>query len=163
VLGYPATRDIELALERGEVQCIAATFEILRRDPSQAWLKNGFIHVLVQGGPRRHPLLPEVPTIYELMDRHKTGDDIKRVAGVLLSHGDFGRPMLAPPGMPADRLQILREAYRRTVTSPEFIAEAEKREWVVEYTSGEELEALAKKTVGQPREVVERLKKMAAE
>jgi tripartite-type tricarboxylate transporter receptor subunit TctC len=163
VLGYPGTREIELAAERGEVHCLAATMESLKRDPSRTWLKNGLIRVLVQGGAQRHPIVPEVPTIYELMEQHKTPADLRRLAAVLLSPGDFGRPLLGPPGIPGDRLKILRDGYRKTVTSEEFLAEAKKRDWDVIHTSGEDLAALAKKVIAQPPEVVERLKKILGE
>lgn len=163
VLGYPGTREIELAAERGEVHCLAATMETLKRDPSRAWLKNGLVGVLVQGGSRRHPILPNVPTIYELMEQHKTPADLKRLAAVLLSPGDFGRPLVGPPGIPGNRIKILRDAYRKTVMSEEFLAEARKRDWDVAYTSGEDLAALAKKVIAQPPEIVERLKKILGE
>jgi tripartite-type tricarboxylate transporter receptor subunit TctC len=163
VLGYPGTREIELAAERGEVHCLAATMETLKRDPSRAWLKNGLVRALVQGGSRRHPILPNVPTIYELMEQHKTPADLKRLAAVLLSPGDFGRPLVGPPGIPGNRIKILRDGYRKTVMSEEFLAEAGKRDWDVAYTSGEDLAALAKKVIAQPPEIAERLKKILGE
>jgi tripartite-type tricarboxylate transporter receptor subunit TctC len=163
VLGYPGTREIELAAEKGEVHCIGATMEIIKREPSRTWLKKGLIRILVQGGSRRDPMLPNVPTIYELMEQHKTPADLRRFATVLLSPGDFGRPMVGPPGLPGNLVKILREGYRKTVTSEEFLSDARKRDSDVEYTSGEDLEALAKKVIAQPPEVVERLKKILGE
>lgn len=163
VLGYPGTREIELAAERGEVHCIGATLEIIRREPSRGWLNQGLIRILVQGGSKRNPTLPNVPTIYELMDQHKTPADLKRFATVLLSPGDFGRPMVAPPGMSAGLIKILRDGYRKTLASDEFISEARKRESEVDYTGGEDLEALARKVIAQPAEIVERLKKILGE
>jgi tripartite-type tricarboxylate transporter receptor subunit TctC len=163
VLGYPGTREIELAAERGEIHCLAATMETLKRNPSRTWLKKGLVRVLVQGGSRRHPILPNVPTIYELMEQHKTPADLKRLAAVLLSPGDFGRPLVGPPGIPGNRIKILRDGYRKTVMSEQFLTEAGKRDWDVAYTSGEDLAALAKKVIAQPPEIVERLKKILGE
>lgn len=158
VLGYPGNRDVEVAIERGEVHCYAITKEAFLREPGRGWLKNGFIRALVQGGQERDPMFADVPTVYELMDKNKTAEPIRRFATVLLSPGALGRPLLAPPGLPADRLKLLREAYARMVKDPQFLADAKKREWEVEYIRGEDLEAMAKKSVVQPPDTVERLK-----
>ena len=72
----------------------------------------------------------------------------------------IGRPIIAPPNMPADRLKVLRDAYARMTSDADFLAEAKKRDWEVEYISGQELEAMAKKAIVQSPETVERLKKL---
>lgn len=160
VLGYPGNRDVEIAIERGEVQCYAITKEAFLREPGRSWLKKGFVRVLVQGGQERDGLFPHTPTIYELMDKHKTPDALKRFATVLLSPGAIGRPLITPPNIPADRLQTLRTAYAKMINDPDFLGEAKKRDWDVEYISGQELEATAKAVVVQSPETIERLKKI---
>ena len=160
VLGYPGNRDVEIAIERGEVQCYAITKEAFLREPGRSWLKKGFVRALVQGGQKRDPLFPDTPTIYELMDTHKTPDTLKRFAGVLLSPGAIGRPLITPPNLPGDRLKILRDAYARMINDPDFLADAKKRDWDVEYISGQDLEATAKTAVVQSQETIERLKKI---
>ena len=97
------------------------------------------------------------------MDKHRTADPIKRFAAVLLSPGAIGRPMIAPPNLPAERLKPLRDAYARMLSDPDFLADAKKRDWDIEYISGQDLEAMAKKAVVQPPEVVERLKRILAQ
>ena len=163
VAGYPGTRDIEVAMERGEVHCYGQTKEILTRDPSKGWLKRGFIRVLVQGGSSRDAGMAEVPTIYELMEKYRTPEEFKRVAPVLLSPGASGRPMIAPPALPAERVKHLRDAYQKTLGDPDFLDAAKKRGWEVERITGEELEAIARKAVSQPPDTVERLKKIMGE
>jgi tripartite-type tricarboxylate transporter receptor subunit TctC len=163
VLGYPGNRDVEVAIERGEVHCYAITKEAFLREPGRSWLKKGFVRVLVQGGQKRDALFPESPTIYELMDKHKTPDATKRFATVLLSPGAIGRPIITPPNMPADRLKTLRDAYAKMISDADFLAEAKKRDWEVEYISGQDLEAMAKKAIVQPPETVERLKKLLSQ
>ena len=69
VLGYPGNRDVEVAIERGEVQCYAITKEAFLREPGRSWLKKGFVRALVQGGQKRDPLFPDTPTLYELMEK----------------------------------------------------------------------------------------------
>lgn len=160
VLGYPGTRDIEVALERGELQCYGITQEAFLREPGRSWMKKGFLRILVQGGQKRDPSYGDVPTIYELMDKHKTPEAIKRVATVLLAAGAIGRPLIAPPNLPADRLKLLRDAYARMIADADFLADAKKRDWEVKYISGQDLEAMAKEAVVQPPDTVERLKKI---
>jgi tripartite-type tricarboxylate transporter receptor subunit TctC len=160
VLGYPGTRDVEVALERGEVQCYAVTKEIFAREPGRGWLKKGFLRVLVQGGLKRDPALGDVPTIYELMEKQRTPEEIRRLAVVLLSPGLSGRPLIAPPDLPAPRLKALRDAYARMLSDPDFLADARKRDWEVERVSGEELETMARRALSQPPATVERLKKI---
>jgi tripartite-type tricarboxylate transporter receptor subunit TctC len=160
VLGYPGNRDVELAIERGEAQCYAITKEAFLREPGRSWLKKGFVRVLVQGGQKRDALFPDAPTIYELMEKHKTADSLKRFATVLLSPGAIGRPLIAPPNLPADRLKILRDGYAKMIKDADFLEEAKKREWDVEYISGQDLEATAKSSVVQSPETIERLKKI---
>ena len=97
------------------------------------------------------------------MDKHKTPDALKRFASVLLSPGVIGRPLITPPNLPADRLKILRDAYAKMIADPDFLADAKKRDWDVEYINGQDLEAMAKKAVVQSPETIERLKKILAE
>ena len=163
VLGYPGNRDVEVAIERGEVHCYAITKEAFLRDPGRSWLKKGFVRALVQGAQKRDPLFPDTPTIYELMDKHKTPEELKRFASVLLSPGAIGRPLMTPPNMPAERLKTLRDAYAKMIGDREFLADAKKREWDVEYLNGEDLEAMAKKAVNQAPETIARLNKILAE
>jgi hypothetical protein len=145
------------------VHCYAITKEAFLREPGRSWLKKGFVRVLVQGGQKRDALFPDTPTIYELMDKHKTPDPLKRLAALLLSTGLIGRPLITPPNLPADRLQTLREAFANMIADPQFLAEAKKREWEVEYVNGQELEAIAKKALAQTPETIARLKQILSE
>jgi tripartite-type tricarboxylate transporter receptor subunit TctC len=161
VLGYGGGGEMNLAMEKGEVQCRAGTVSAyVGREPTRTWIKTGVVRALAQSGTKRYAKLPEVPTLYELMETHKTPDAMKRVAKVLLSSGDLGRPFIGPPGMPPDRVKILREAFNKTMNDPILIAETNKRKWDLEPTSGDELEAISKDVMVQPPEVIERVKKV---
>ena len=161
VLGYGGGGEMNLAIEKGEVQCRAGTVSsFVGRDPTRTWYKNGFVLALAQSGAKRYPKLTEVPTIYELMETNKTPDGIKRLAKVILSSLDLGRPFIAPPGMPADRVKVLREAFNKTMNDPALLADASKRKWDVDPLSGEELETVTKDIMVQPPEVIERMKKL---
>ena len=161
VSGYQAGQDVDLAVERGEVQCRAFTITAyFAREPFISWRKRGFVRVLFQTGLKRDPRLKDVPTIYELMDKYKTSEGVRRLAKVVLASGDFGRPIVAPPGVPADRVKILRDAFDKSVNDPALLAEAEKRQLEMDPGTGAELEPLAKEVMTAPPDVVERMKKI---
>ena len=159
VSGYQGGSEIDLAVERNEVVCwspLVATF--FGREPYKRWFKTGFVRVIVQSGTKRDPRLKDVPTLSELMQQYKTPDSGKRLAKVVLTAATLGRPISAPPRLPAERTKLLREAYAKAMKDPELLADAEKRGWDVNPLSGQELEALAKDVVAQPRDVIERMK-----
>jgi tripartite-type tricarboxylate transporter receptor subunit TctC len=161
VVGYGGGGDMDLALEKGEVHCRAGTVSaFVVREPTRTWYKNGFVRPLVQSGLTRDKRLPEVPTIYELMERHKTPEATRRVAKVMLTSGDLGRPVAGGPGLPANRLKILREAFMKMANDEAFLADAKKRGLDVDPMKGETLEAIAWEVIVQPADVVERVKKI---
>jgi tripartite-type tricarboxylate transporter receptor subunit TctC len=158
VTGYPGASEIDLAIEKGEVQCRAGTTSaFFGREPGRTWAKTGFVRILVIGGSKRDARAPGVPTIWELMEKHKTPEFGKRIATVLLSPGSFGRPIVGGPGIPADRVKILRDGFLKAMSDPELLAEAEKRGWEPDPVSGDKLEALAREVVTQPPEVIRRM------
>ena len=161
VTGYPGGTDIDLGVERGEIHCRAFTIEaFFGREPYHTWRKTGFVHHLFQSGSKRDPRLPQTPTIFELMDRYKTPEAGRRLATVLLGADDMGRPMFGPPGMPAERLKILREAFVKTMADEQFRAEVKKRGYEFDPVAGDELEKLAKDVTSQPAETIDRLKRV---
>jgi tripartite-type tricarboxylate transporter receptor subunit TctC len=161
VTGYPGGTDIDLGVERGEIHCRAFTIEaFFGREPYHTWRKTGFVHHMFQSGSKRDARLPQTPTIFEIMDKYKTAESGRRLATVLLGADDMGRPMFGPPGMPADRLKILRDAFAKTMADEQFRAEVKKRNYEFDPVGGEELERLAKEVVGQPADVIDRLKKV---
>src|SRR4029434_129157 len=99
-------------------------------------------------------MLPETPTLYDLMDRFKVRDADHRLATLVMAPNEFGRPWTAPPGIAADRLKILRDAWINTLKDPELLADAKKRNWPVEPVGGEQLAMLAKEVIAQPTAVV---------
>jgi len=161
VTGYNSGAEMDLAVQRGETQCRATSVAgYTGFGAFKDWRKTGSARVLVQTGRKRDVKLSDVPTVYELMDEFKTAEAGKRLATVLLSPGEFGWPMVAPPGVPADRVKALRAAFNKAMTDPEFIAEAKKRLLDLAPSTGEELESLAKEVMAQPPAVIERMKKL---
>ena len=161
VTGYPGGTDIDLGVERGEIQCRAFTIEaFFGREPYHTWRKNSFVHNLFQTGRKRDARLPQTPTVFELMDQYKTTQSGRGLATVLLGADGMGRPMFGPPGLPPDLLKILRDAYAKTMADEQFVAEVKKRNYEFDPVGGEELQTLAKELTSQPPDVVERLKKV---
>jgi tripartite-type tricarboxylate transporter receptor subunit TctC len=161
VLGYKGGSEVDLAMERGEVVCRATRITVhFSREPFLSWDKKGFDRHLVQAGSKRDARLPEVPTLFELMDKYKTSEVGRRLARVVLAGDELGRPMVAPPGVGADRVKLLRDAYAKSLKDADLIAEVQKSRLDMEPSSGEEIQALYKELMDQPREVIERVKRL---
>jgi tripartite-type tricarboxylate transporter receptor subunit TctC len=161
VTGYQSGGEIDIAVERGELHCRA--FDIgsfVGREPTRTWFKNGFVKSLIQTGRKRDLRLGDVPTLFELMEKQKTPEAPRRMATVVLSAGGFGRPMVAPPAMPAELARGIRDAYGKMLKDPEFTAEVKKRRYDLEPVSWEEMQSLAKEVTSQPPDVIERVKKI---
>ncbi|HJU63066.1 MAG TPA: tripartite tricarboxylate transporter substrate-binding protein [Candidatus Binatia bacterium] len=163
VLGYAGGTEIDIAVEKGEVVCRAhSTSAHFGREPFDTWHKKGFDRHLVQTSRKRDSRAPDVPTVNEIFDQFKVPANSRQIAQVVLAAGDFGRPMIVTPGTPSERVKILRDAFFKTLSDPEVLAEAKKSRMDVEPTSGEELESLVKEIFDSPPEVLERVKKLLA-
>jgi tripartite-type tricarboxylate transporter receptor subunit TctC len=162
ILGYPGGPEMDLAVERNEAQCRAFTVTAwFSGELYESWRKNNFARLLIQTGRRgRDERLPDVPTLYELMDQYKTRENDRRLADVVLASNIFGRPYVAPPGISAAQAKMFRAAFAKTMTDPDFLANAKKRNLEIKPSPAEELEKLAKAIVVQPPEVIERMKKL---
>jgi tripartite-type tricarboxylate transporter receptor subunit TctC len=161
VPGYVAGQDIDLAVERGEVMCRAFTINaFFAREPFITWRKKNFVRVLYQTGSKPDPRIKDVPLLNTLMDKYKTAENVRRLAKVVLASDEFGRPIVLPPGVPADRVKIIRDAFSKTINDPALLAEAEKRRLDIDPAKGEDLDALAKEVMTAQPEIVERVKKL---
>jgi len=161
VQGYPGGPEIDLAVERGEIHCRAFTIEaFMSREPYHTWRKKGFVRNIIQTGKKRDAKLPETPTLWELMDRYKTPEPSRRLATLMLASGQLGRPMMGTPGIPADRIKILRDAFNTTMKDPEFLTDIDKRQFDLDPVPGEELEKIVKDVISQTPDVIARMKKL---
>ncbi|TMA57276.1 MAG: hypothetical protein E6J73_19510 [Deltaproteobacteria bacterium] len=161
VQGYPGGPEIDLAVERGEIHCRSFTIEaFMSREPYHTWRKKGFVRNIIQTGKKKDAKLPETPTLWELMDRYKTPEGSRRLASLMLASGQLGRPMMGTPGIPADRVKILRDAFAATVKDPEFLADIDKRQFDLDPVPGEDLEKIVKDVMSQPADIVARMKKL---
>jgi tripartite-type tricarboxylate transporter receptor subunit TctC len=138
VTGYPGGNDISLAMERGEVQgrCGWSWSSVIatRKD----WYDSKKINVLVQLSLAKHPDLPNVPLILDLA---KTPEQ-KQILTLVFARQALGRPFLAPPDVPKDRVDALRKAFMDTMKDKEFLAEADKAKLEITPISGEDVQKI---------------------
>jgi len=162
VRGYPGGVEIDLAIEKGEIHCRGAGLTThFAREPYFTWHKNGFDRHIVQTGAKQDPRLPDAPTLLELMEKKKTSAISRNVAKALLVSATLGRPLIGTPGIPADRVKFLREAYLKAFTEPEVIEEAKKSRLDLATLPGAEVAAQIREVMNQPKEVIERVKKLS--
>ncbi len=161
VMGYPGGSEIDLAVERGEVVCRGMSIPPhFGREPYLSWHKRKFVRQLVQSGRERDPRLKDTPTLQELFDKYGASKQIRAMASVIFASGDFGRPFAVAPGVPADRVKILRTAYAKALQDPALLAEARKGRMDVLPSSGEKVQKLARSVVSQPGDVVDGVKEI---
>jgi tripartite-type tricarboxylate transporter receptor subunit TctC len=151
VRGYAGTTGGLLAMERGEVEGAYATAETLLIAKAQ-WLKDRTINVLVQYSQNRHPAFPNVPTMVEL---GKTPAD-RQVLSLFGSTAEVGRSYLAPPGVPAERLKVLRTAFDAMTADPAFKQELSQKNMEFGPLSGAALQELISQTLRISPEIATR-------
>jgi tripartite-type tricarboxylate transporter receptor subunit TctC len=153
--GYPSSADVFLAMERGEVAGICESLDSINvRRPD--WIPNGTVSVLFQGGLKPDPALKGVPFVVDLAQRPED----KQAIEFLYAGQGIGRPFIAPPDLPPDRLKMLRDAFAATMTDPGFIAESKSRKLNLDPENGEQLEALIRKTYATPKPIIDRVAKL---
>jgi tripartite-type tricarboxylate transporter receptor subunit TctC len=146
VTGYKGGNEVDLAVERGEIQCRAFSLTaFFGREPFHTWRKTGFVRAIIQLGAKRDNRLAEVPTLNELMEKYKTPEVGRRLAMIITASEIFQRPYMAPPGVRPEYVKLLREAFQKTLKDATFLEEVKSRKLDAEYTSGEEM-------VSQPAE-----------
>jgi tripartite-type tricarboxylate transporter receptor subunit TctC len=153
--GYRSIQATALAVEKGEVDGICgwgyASLKTLKSD----WFKKDYIRILLQIGRAKHPDLEDIPLASDLAKPGK-----ERILEVYNTQLSVGRPWVAPPGVPADRVKILRQAFVDVVKDPGFLADAKKAKAQVNPLPGEELQVLVEKMVDISAEDKPTLKKI---
>jgi tripartite-type tricarboxylate transporter receptor subunit TctC len=151
VTGYPGGNQINLAMERGEVQARNNTWSSWKATRPQ-WLKDKQIYVVAQAGPRASDL--DVPSVEELA---KTPDD-RLTIELIVSGTQLGRPFATTPDVPADRLAALRDAFRATMKDPEFLKDAAQMNFEVNPVYGEPMQKTVEKILSTPKSLAMRAK-----
>ena len=151
VAGYDPGSGMTLALESGETEGICGLSWSTMKAARPHWIKDNKLNVIVQLGLAKLPELPNVPAALDLV----TDPVKKQVLALILMRQEIGRPVAAPPGVPADRLEVLRRAFADTMKDPAFLAEAEKLQLEIEPLSAREIDALLTNAFATPKAIVQ--------
>jgi tripartite-type tricarboxylate transporter receptor subunit TctC len=159
VLGYQGGNTIELAMERGEVEGRGSVIWSGLKALWPQWVAQKKFNILLQIGLRKEADLPEVPLLVDLA----TTPQQAAIFRFISSDTAMGFPVVAPPGVPAERLTALRKAFAEMMRDPDFLNDAHQRGLPVELISGEDVERLVASLIGTPSDVVTLLKRSIEE
>ena len=155
VAGFPSSVDVFLAMERGEVDGICESLDsVLSKRPD--WISSKVVNVLFQGGATPNPVLPDIPYILDLATTQAQRDEIR----FLYAGQGIGRPFVAPPNLPADKLKMLRDAFDKTMKDPEFLADTKRQKLDVDPKDGPHLEQLIRDIYATPKPIIEKIGKL---
>lgn len=157
VTGYPGTADIILAVQRGELSgfCGTSYSTVVGRWNDQ--LQRGDLHIIAQGGLEKDPALPNVPNMLDLAsDQHQ-----KTLMRMILAPQAMARPFTAPPGIPADRAKVLRDAFAAALKDPELLAEAQKLQINVELMPAADIQNLLNEMYEAPKDLASEAAKVS--
>jgi tripartite-type tricarboxylate transporter receptor subunit TctC len=154
IAGYPGGGDVNLAMERGEVDGRGSNSWASYKSTKADWLRDNKVNILFQVGPKREDDLPDVPLLTDLA---KTPEQ-KKVFEVLSADVSVGRPILTTPGVPQDRVDALRKAFDDMFKDKAFLAEAEKQKMDISPMTGAELQKIVAATVEMPDSIIAMVK-----
>src|SRR5262245_29054894 len=154
VTGYPGANDFLLAVERGEADGTAGVSwsSIIAGRPE--WIRDHKVNILVQLGLKKNPELGAAPLVLELA---KNSSD-KGVLELIFARQEMAYPVVAPPGTPAERVEVLRQAFDATMKDPDYLADARKQTLETDAVKGADIAALVNRLYASPPEVIARAK-----
>ncbi|MBX9739893.1 MAG: hypothetical protein K2X62_07475 [Beijerinckiaceae bacterium] len=154
VEGYRGTADILLAIERDEVQGVCASYGQFKSSAKS--FEDGKLRILFRAEEAAMQEIPNAKSIYDFAKTERQ----KQFMRFVFSSTEFGRPYILPPGVPADRVQMLRKAFVDALNDPQLIAEAEKLQMDMSFRSPADLEAITASLFNTPPELIEEVKKL---
>jgi tripartite-type tricarboxylate transporter receptor subunit TctC len=150
VKGYRSAQETGLAFDRGEIPGIgSASLEFIE---SKRWVESGQAKILFTIGQERSAKYKDAPSAVELMEN----DRDRKVMQLITVSSVIGRSIIAPPGVPADKVAQLREAFDKVMQDPDYIAASRQRGFDIEYMSGVELQRVVKEALSMPDDVIQR-------
>jgi tripartite-type tricarboxylate transporter receptor subunit TctC len=156
VTGYTGGNQINLAMERGEVQARNNTWSSWKATKPD-WLRDKKLAIIAQAGPRAADL--DAPSLEEMA---KNAED-RQLIELIVSGTQLGRPLATTPGVPEQRLKALRDAFAATMQDPEFLEEARKLNFEVDPVLGDALQKVVSRVLTTPRSVAERARPILQE
>jgi tripartite-type tricarboxylate transporter receptor subunit TctC len=159
ITGYIGGAEVNVAMERGEVQGRGANTYIAYRFQNADWLRDNKLNFVFQMTETRDPAIADVPT---LMEYAKT-DEQRKIISVMVTTEVIGRSLMAPPNTPPDRVAMLRKALMDMVKDKEFLADTEKAQLEISPIPGEKLQQMVKDLVTTPPDIIEKYKQAVAQ
>lgn len=156
ILGYPGGNDINLAMERGEVDGRGSNSWAAWKATRSDWLRDKKIDILVQIGLEKASDLPDVPLLIDLA----TNEEDRTLLRLFSVSSVIGRPLFTTPGTPPDRVDALRAAFMATMKDPRFLADAKAGNFVIDPVSGPDLQKLIAEVVATPAHIGQRAAKI---
>lgn len=158
ISGYPGAAELNLAIESGEVEgrCGWSWSSISGQHPD--WIRDKKINLLAQLATKKAADLPDVPVIVDLAQT----EDQKKLLQLVFSRLELARPYVAPPEVPAERIEALRTAFMATAADPDFLAEAKKAKMEINPTSGEEATRLIAAVYASDPKTIAKAKELLA-
>jgi tripartite-type tricarboxylate transporter receptor subunit TctC len=153
VLGYKGSGESMLAVERGEVEGHSTSWTAVKVGHPD-WRPEKKINIIVQFALKKHPELPDVPTVVELA----RNDEERQILRAVMNATEIGTAFFTTPGVPADRVTALRRAFDATVKDPEFLADAQRTKLTVGPLAGEELQKLVTEVSDLPPALLEKVR-----
>ncbi|MDB5534021.1 MAG: hypothetical protein JWO28_2336 [Hyphomicrobiales bacterium] len=154
ISGYPGGNEINLAMERGEIDGRASNTYSAWKSTKPDWLTDGKLVHLVQVGRQRHPELADVPLLHELT----TNPEDRQILEFLSASVSIARPVVTTPGVPMERVTALRRAFDQAIRSPELLAEAAKLNMDISPLTGEDAQRISDAILNAPPGVIQRAK-----
>jgi tripartite-type tricarboxylate transporter receptor subunit TctC len=151
VKGYQGTKDISLAMERGEVEGLCVAYDSLLHETP---MREGRVSILFQAALKADPRLPRIPVATDLA---RSQADREALA-LFFGRVELGRPLVLPPGVPVERVRALREALRDTIGDPRFVEDSKRQGLNLNYINGEQLAATIAAAYRAPKAVIARTK-----
>jgi tripartite-type tricarboxylate transporter receptor subunit TctC len=153
IMGYKGSSEAQLAVERGEVEGHSTSWTAVKVGHPD-WYPSKTISILVQFALKKHPELPDVPTVVELA----RNDEERQILRAVMNATEIGTAFFTTPGVPADRVTALRRAFDATVKDPEFLADAQRTKLTVGPLAGEELQKLVTEVSDLPPALLEKVR-----
>ncbi|MGE3244918.1 MAG: Bug family tripartite tricarboxylate transporter substrate binding protein [Beijerinckiaceae bacterium] len=153
VLGYKSTGQIDIAMQAGELAARTGSYTGLVSDHPD-WLAEKKVVIVAQIGSKRDPRLKDIPLITELT----ANPEHRKILELISSPIAVGRPYIAPPGVPKDRIAILQKAYDATLRDKAFLAEMKKLRTEIDPVPGDEVAKVVNETMAAPKDIVEKAK-----
>jgi tripartite-type tricarboxylate transporter receptor subunit TctC len=157
VAGYEGVNMVSIAMERGEVEGILRPWAVTKTVRPE-WLREGKINLLVQYALKRHHEITQVPAVVDLAQT----DEQRQVLGLYASGSDIGRSIVAPPGVPAETVAVLRQAFMAMMRDPALAADVAKSGIDTDPLAGEALQEIVRQSVDVAPAVVELARKFSA-